>query len=96
VLKGVRNGAKLYVVDPRRTGTAQWADAWLGVNVGSDIALSNAMAHEILALGLENRTFIGRSTTGFEEYRASVAACTPEWAQEVTGVPAEIIRRVAR
>jgi predicted molibdopterin-dependent oxidoreductase YjgC len=92
----VRNGAKLYVVDPRRTVTAQWADAWLGVNVGSDIALSNAMAHEILACGLENREFIARATTGFEEYRASVAAYTPERAHEMTGVPAEVIRRVAR
>ena len=96
MLKGVRNGAKLYVVDPRRTGTAQWADAWLGVNVGSDIALSNAMAHEILALGLENKTFIERATSGFEAYRASVAACTPQRAEETTGVPAEVIRRVAR
>ena len=96
VLKAVHRGASLYVVDPRRTVTAQWADEWLGVNVGSDIALSNAMAHEILDLGLENRTFIERATTGFEEYRASLADYEPDRVAEITGVPADAIRRIAR
>src|ERR1700704_3786309 len=72
VLKGVRNGARLYAIDPRRTTSAQWADAWLGLDVGSDIALANAMGREIIAAGLHNRTFVDRSTTGFEEYRARV------------------------
>ena len=96
MLKGVRNGARLFVVDPRRTVTAQWADTWLGLNVGTDIELSNAMANEILTGGLENRTFIQRATSGFEEYRASVASSTPARAQTVTGIPADVIRRVAR
>jgi formate dehydrogenase major subunit len=52
VLKGVRAGARLYVVDPRRTSTAAWADAWLGIKVGSDIALANAMARVIIHEGL--------------------------------------------
>ena len=95
VLKAVRRGAKLVVVDPRRTFSAQWADTWLGLNVGTDIALSNAMANEILARGLEHREFIANATSGFEEYRSSVAATTPEDAEKVTGVPAEAIRRIA-
>jgi predicted molibdopterin-dependent oxidoreductase YjgC len=95
VLKAVRRGASLYVVDPRRTVSAQWADEWLGVNVGSDIALSNAMAHEILRLGLENRSFIEHATTGFEEYKASVAGYDPERVEAITGVPADAIRRLA-
>ena len=40
---GVRNGARLYAVDPRRTSSAEWADGWLGLDVGSDIALANAI-----------------------------------------------------
>src|SRR5690242_18249631 len=44
VLKGIRNGAKMYAVDPRRSTTAQWADAWLGIEVGSDISLANGIA----------------------------------------------------
>ena len=95
VLKALRNGARLIVVDPRRTVTAQWADVWMGLNVGSDIALSNAMAHEILKRGLEHRSFIERATSGFDEYRASVERYTPELAEGMTGVPAEIIRQVA-
>ena len=46
LLKGLRNGARMYAVDPRRSESAQWADLWLGIDVGSDIALANAMAHE--------------------------------------------------
>ena len=52
LLKGVHNGARLFVVDPRRTSSAQWADRWLGLDVGSDVALSNTMAREIIHAGL--------------------------------------------
>jgi len=43
LLKGLRNGARLIVIDPRRTSSARWADLWLGLEVGSDIALANAI-----------------------------------------------------
>jgi formate dehydrogenase major subunit len=95
VLRGVRNGARLCVVDPRRTVSAQWADTWLGLDVGSDIALANAMGREILRAGLENREFISRATTGFEAYRAGVEKYTLEYAEKETGVPAAAIRDVA-
>jgi predicted molibdopterin-dependent oxidoreductase YjgC len=95
VLKGIRNGAKLYVVDPRRTASARWADGWLGIDVGSDIALANAIGREILASGLENREFIGRATTGFEEYRRTVEPYTLAYAERVTGVSAETIKEFA-
>ena len=96
VLKGVRNGARLVVVDPRRTVSAQWADTWLSLDVGSDIALANAMGREILANGLENRGFIERATSGFDAYREGVQKYTPEYAERETGVPAAAIRDVAR
>ena len=95
VLKGVRNGARLVVVDPRRTVSAQWADTWLGLDVGSDIALANAMGREILAAGLENRAFIERATSGFDEYREGVEKYTLAYAERETGVPAAAIRDVA-
>lgn len=60
MIKAVRRGARLYVIDPRRTTSAQWADVWLGLHVGTDIALANAMAREILRAGLHNRAFIER------------------------------------
>jgi len=96
VLKGLRNGARLVVVDPRRTVSAQWADTWLGLDVGSDIALANAMAREILASGLENRAFIERATSGFDAYREGVQKYTLAYAEKETGVPAAAIRDVAR
>ena len=96
VLRGVRNGARLYAVDPRRTSSAQWADAWLGLDVGSDIALANAIGREIIAAGLANEEFIRRATTGFDEYRARVDAYTLEYAERETGVPAALIRDLAR
>jgi anaerobic selenocysteine-containing dehydrogenase len=84
VLKGIHNGAKLYVVDPRRTASAQWADQWLGLNVGTDIALSNAMAREIIHAGLANEEFIRRATTGFDAYRESVEPFTLEVGERET------------
>jgi predicted molibdopterin-dependent oxidoreductase YjgC len=95
VLKGIHRGARMYVVDPRRTGSAQWADTWLGIDVGSDIALANAVAREIIHAGLANETFIERATTGFEEYAASVESYTLERAEAETGVPFEAIRDLA-
>jgi predicted molibdopterin-dependent oxidoreductase YjgC len=95
VLKAVNNGARLYVVDPRRTSSAQWADGWLGLDVGTDIALSNTMAREIIHQGLHNREFIERATTGFDEYAASVEEWTLERGEEETGVPADLIRDAA-
>jgi predicted molibdopterin-dependent oxidoreductase YjgC len=95
VLKAVHAGARLFAVDPRRTGSAQWADAWLGIDVGTDVALSNTMAREILRAGLHNREFIERATTGFDEYAASVEPWTLERGELETGVPADVIREAA-
>ena len=95
LLKGVHRGARLYVMDPRRTSSAQWADVWLGLNVGTDIALSNGMAREIVHAGLHDRAFIEHATVGFEEYRASIEEYTPDRVEAVTGVPADVLREAA-
>ena len=95
VLTGIRNGAKLFVVDPRRTASARWADRWLGLHVGSDIALAHAIGREIIAADLYNHAFVEGSTTDFDEYRAAVEPWTLERAEVVTGVPADAIRELA-
>jgi formate dehydrogenase major subunit len=95
VLKGLRNGAHMYAVDPRRTSSAQWADAWLGIDVGSDISLANAIAQEIIQAGLVNEAFVNRATTGFDAYAAAVKPYTLERAERDTGVPADLIRQLA-
>ncbi len=95
VLKGVHRGARLYVMDPRRTSSAQWGDRWLGLNIGTDIALANAMARVIIHAGLQNTAFIENATTHYEAYRQHVEPYTLAFAEEVTGVPGAVIREVA-
>ena len=94
MLRGIRKGARLYAVDPRRTSSAQWADAWLGLDVGSDISLANAVAREIIQAGLVNEEFVRRATTGYEAYAASVQPYTVDRAERDTGVPG-LIRQLA-
>lgn len=95
VLKGLRNGARLFVVDPRRTPTAEWADAHLRLNVGTDIELAHAVAREIFAAGLANDAFIRNATENVDAFRAHVEPWTLERAEAVTGVPAALIRALA-
>jgi predicted molibdopterin-dependent oxidoreductase YjgC len=95
VLKAVHKGARLYVVDPRRTSSAEWADAWLGIDVGTDIALAHTIAAEIIRAGLVHRDFVERATTGFAEFAASVEPWTLERGAMETGVPADAIRELA-
>jgi formate dehydrogenase major subunit len=95
VLKGIHNGARLFAIDPRRTSSAAWAEQWIGLGVGTDIALANAIAREILAAGLENREFIENATSGFDEFSRHVQKYTLEYAQATCGVPAPLIRDLA-
>jgi formate dehydrogenase major subunit len=68
---------------------------WAGLDVGSDIALANSMAREIIRAGLHNREFIENATNGFEEYRERVEPCTLEYAERETRVPASVVREMA-
>ena len=95
LLKGIRKGAHLYVIDPRRTTSAQWADVWMGLHVGSDIALSNAMAREIIHAGLYNERFVRNATADFDAYRTSVEHYTLDVGAQLTGIPADVIREAA-
>ena len=67
----------------------------VGLDVGTDIVLANAMGREIIAAGLANQTFISHATTGFDEYRACVEKYTLDYAERETGVPAALIRELA-
>jgi len=95
VLKAIHRGARLMVVDPRRTSSAQWADLWLGLDVGTDIPLANAVAREIVVSGLANLEFVERATDGYEAFRESIEPWTLAEGERVTGVPAEAIRDLA-
>jgi len=93
-----RKGAKLVVIDPYRTRTAALADEHLVINPGTDAALALGMMHVILSMGLEDREYVARCTTGFDELRTH--ALRSEYSLEkiaaATGISAETIVRLAR
>ena len=93
--KAVARGAKLIVADPRRIGLADISDLYLPLRVGSDTALLLGMAHVIAREGLINDEFIKNRTTGFDEFFEHISEWTPEWAEEITGVPAKDIEKAA-
>ena len=94
--EAVARGAQLIVADPRRIPLVKFATLWLRHRPGTDSVLLNAMMQVIIAEGLEDKDFIAARTEGFAEFAGSLAKFTPEFAEEVTGVPAEDIRRAAR
>lgn len=97
IKKAVREcGARLIVVDPRKTELASLADLWIRPNVGSDIPLLNAFARVILEEGLWDRAFVEERTEGFSAWKESVNRLTVEEAAAIAGVPAEQIRTAAR
>jgi formate dehydrogenase alpha subunit len=95
--KAVRqNGAKLIVIDPRQIELTDFATLWLRQKPGTDVAVFQAMAHVIVKEKLYDDDFIAARTEGFSEYIESLEPFTPEWAEEVSGVPAQDIRKAAR
>jgi len=94
--RAVGRGARLAVADPRAIWMTEIADWHLQLQPGTDVWLLNAMAHVIVSEGLEDRAWIEANTENFEAVRKTVLRYPPEEAEKVTGVPAEMIREVAR
>jgi len=92
----VKNGAKLIVIDPRRIEMSQFADHFLRLKPGTDVVLFQALAHVIVKEDLIDKDFIKERVEGFEDYLPSLEEFTPEYAEEICGVPAEEIREAAR
>jgi len=96
MIKARRKGAKIIIADPRKVPMVKFSDIHLQIRPGSDIALLNSMANVILREGLQNDEFIGEKTTGFDAWKASIESFTPEYAEKITGVPADEIVKAAR
>ena len=94
--RAVRRGAKLAVSDPRAIWLTEIADWHMQLKPGTDVWLLNAMANVIVTEGLEARDFIEQNTENYDAVRETVKRYPPEEAEKVTGVPAEMIREVAR
>ncbi|MFP3999575.1 MAG: molybdopterin-dependent oxidoreductase [Desulfobacterales bacterium] len=97
----VNRGAKLVVVDPRRSETAQLAAEWVPVKPSTDAAVAMAMCYVIVTKDLHDKEFVSEWTHGFEEFKKRLLGeedgqpRTPEWASAISGVPAETIERIA-
>ncbi|WP_459616547.1 molybdopterin-dependent oxidoreductase [Bordetella sp. 2513F-2] len=92
----VKAGAKLIVVDPRRTATAEKAGLFLQIRPGTDLALLNGLLHLLHANGHTDADFIAAHTEGWEQMPAFLAAYTPEKVAAITGLAEPDIRRAAQ
>ena len=93
--KARANGAKLVVIDPIRTITAEEADQFIQPLPGTDIAMMLAMMHVIIRDQLFDQEWVTEHTLGFDELAASVADWTPERAAAACGVEADVIEALA-
>ncbi|OEF96746.1 respiratory selenite reductase catalytic subunit SrrA [Desulfuribacillus alkaliarsenatis] len=94
--KALERGAKLVVVDPKYNEMAKLADEWIPIRPGTDLAFFLGIAHTLISENLYDYRFIGRHVHGFYEFWEANKTADADWAAEVTGIPAETIRRIAR
>lgn len=96
ILEAKSQGARLIVIDPRRTRTADQADEHLALLPGTDGALALGMMHVIFSEGLEDKDYLDRYTIGADELRTRASEYAPERVASICGLEAETIRRLAR
>jgi len=91
-----QKGTKLIVVDPRRIKITRYSDMWLRQNLGTDVAWINGMMHVIIQENLHAKAYVESRTVGFEEVKRVVEKFTPEFVEEISGIPARQIVEAAR
>jgi anaerobic selenocysteine-containing dehydrogenase len=96
ILEAQRRGARLVVIDPRRTRLAERADLHLAPRPGTDLPIALAIIRELFVSGRADLPFLERHTTGYEELRRRSEPWTFERAAEVARVERESIERLAR
>ncbi len=96
VLKAKKRGAKIIVLDPRKNQIGHWADIYYSFRPGSDVAVFNALMNVIISEGLQDAAFIAERTEDFEALRMLVSDYTPEKVAEISGIPADGLREIAR
>jgi anaerobic selenocysteine-containing dehydrogenase len=89
-------GVKIIAVDPVRSETVSVADDWIRPNIGTDAALGLSMIHTIIKESIYDATFVGKWVPGFDKIKKHVEAMSPEWAEKITSVPADRIKKFAR
>ena len=89
------NGAKIVMVDPRCNNSTVFADEWLPINPGTDLAFILAMCNVLIRDGIYDKDYVAENVEGFDEFAAGIADHTPLWAEGVCGISAETIERLA-
>ena len=95
IKQNVRDGADLFVFDPREIGLAEHATQYTRTKPGEDIAWINGMVRHIVENGLHDEAFVEERTTGFDDLRETVDPFTPEKVEELAGVPPAELERAA-
>jgi len=90
-----RHGAKLIVIDPRKIGLVNYADIWLRPRPGTNVAVLNGLMNVIIDEGLYAKEYVANRTEGFEAMKETVAKYTPDYVEEITGIPADDLRTAA-
>lgn len=93
--KGFENGANIVMVDPRCNNSTAFATEWVPITPGTDLALVLAMSNVLIKNHLYDAEFVAANGVGFDEWATAIASCTPAWAEEITGIPANTIERLA-
>src|SRR5712675_299730 len=96
IKNAAKRGAKLIVMDPRRQSLSRHAHLHLAFKAGSDVAMLNAMINTIITEGLTDEQYIAGYTEGFDELKERIKEFTPEKMAPICGIPADILREVAR
>jgi anaerobic selenocysteine-containing dehydrogenase len=96
VKEAQKGGAKVVVIDAYASRTAKEADWHLAPRPGTDGALAMALIHTLIDEQLIDQDYVDSYTTGFAELAERALSRTPEWAAEITGIPADDIRQLAR
>lgn len=92
-----KRGARIVVIDPRKTSMARYPNAeWVPIRPGTDGALALGMCNVIIAEERYDADFVSNWTVGFEAFDQYVQHFRPEVVEDITGVPAETVRRLAR
>lgn len=93
IIKAKERGAKVIVVDPRIIESARTADLWLPIKNGTNMILVNAFGNYLIQEGLYNKDYVNKHTEGFEEYKKNVEKYTIEYAEKMTGINGEDIKK---
>ena len=89
------NGAHIVLVDPRLNNSIAFADEWVPINPGTDLALILAMSNVLINRDLYDAEYVAANSVGFDEWASAIAGYTPEWAEGICDVPADTIVEIA-